>query len=148
MHTDVYFFQKWLVSGNSILHYHYYFFNAYFHVNCWIKFIEKIFAVKNAVTKEEQIRVHVPLDLEFAVHVSILLAMTRNKYQIVLITILLLFIIVSLSCGGSSSENNTYITQASTTTFTINPCNHKICPVASSICRIRYDFAVSYTIIS
>ena len=100
--------------------------------------------MKNAVTKEEQIRALVPLDLEFAVHVSIPLAMTRNKYQIVLITILLLFIIVSLSCGGSSSENNTYITQASTTSFSTNPCNHKICPCSTSICRIRYDFAVSY----
>jgi len=47
----------------------------------------------------------------------------------------------TLSCGGSSSENNTYITQASTTSFSTNPCNHKICPCSTSICRIRYDFA-------
>ena len=55
---------------------------------------------------------------------------------------------VTLSCGGSSSENNTYITQASTTSFSTNPCNHKICPCSTSICRIRYDFAVSYITIT
>ena len=33
--------------------------------------------------------------------------------------------------------------QASTTSFTTNPCVIKLCPVSSSICRIRYDLSVS-----
>jgi len=45
----------------------------------------------------------------------------------------------TLSCGGSSSQNQTYITQASVTTLT-SPCTYTICPVSTDICRIRYDF--------
>jgi len=46
----------------------------------------------------------------------------------------------TLSCGGSSSENNTYIVQASTTSFSTIPCAYTICPSTTNICRIRYDF--------
>merc|ERR1711971_825311 len=35
--------------------------------------------------------------------------------------------IFALSCGGSASENQTYIVQSSTTTLT-NPCSYTICP--------------------
>merc|ERR1719189_1601918 len=45
----------------------------------------------------------------------------------------------TLACGGSSSENQTYIVQASATAVT-SPCSYTICPVSSEICRIRYDF--------
>lgn len=45
-----------------------------------------------------------------------------------------------LSCGGSSSSNNTYITQSSTTTRPAVVCVHTICPQASSIARMRFDF--------
>ncbi len=50
---------------------------------------------------------------------------------------------VSLSCGGSSSENCTYLVQASATAVT-SPCNYKICPTNSNICRLRFDFLVSF----
>merc|ERR1712241_287038 len=46
----------------------------------------------------------------------------------------------ALACGGSSSENQTYIIQSSATTFATNPCTYSICPCSSNICRIRYDF--------
>jgi len=46
----------------------------------------------------------------------------------------------ALACGGSSSENQTYIIQASATTFATNPCTYSICPCSTNICRIRYDF--------
>merc|ERR1711997_1040231 len=45
----------------------------------------------------------------------------------------------ALSCGGSASENQTYLIQSSVTTLT-SPCKYTICPVASDICRIRFDF--------
>lgn len=53
--------------------------------------------------------------------------------------------VFSLSCGGSSSENTTYITQASTTSLSSNPCNYKICKCSSDICRIRFDFVTHVT---
>merc|ERR1712241_522990 len=45
----------------------------------------------------------------------------------------------TLSCGKSSSENSTYIVQSSVTSLT-SPCTYTICPAASNICRIRFDF--------
>merc|ERR1711971_1366301 len=45
----------------------------------------------------------------------------------------------SLSCGGSASQNQTYLVQSSVTTLT-NPCSYTICPCSSNICRIRFDF--------
>lgn len=47
--------------------------------------------------------------------------------------------IFTLACGGSASENQTYIYQASATKVS-SPCTHSICPASSNICRIRYDF--------
>merc|ERR1711997_332402 len=45
----------------------------------------------------------------------------------------------ALSCGGSASENQTYLIQSSVTTLT-SPCKYTICPVSTDICRIRFDF--------
>merc|ERR1711936_1566306 len=45
----------------------------------------------------------------------------------------------ALSCGGSASENQTYLVQSSVTTLT-SPCTYTICPVSTNICRIRFDF--------
>merc|ERR1712241_1355157 len=45
----------------------------------------------------------------------------------------------SLSCGGSSFENSTYIVQSSVTSLT-SPCTYTVCPTTSNICRIRFDF--------
>merc|ERR1719162_1935087 len=47
--------------------------------------------------------------------------------------------IFALACGGSASENQTYLVQSSVTTLT-SPCTYTICPCSSSICRIRFDF--------
>ena len=55
----------------------------------------------------------------------------------------MLFILVTLSCGGTTSDNNTYIVQASTTTAPASPCTYKVCPCSSDICRIRYDFTTN-----
>jgi len=49
-----------------------------------------------------------------------------------------------LACGGSSSDNSTYISQASVTTLT-SPCTYSICPCSTNICRIRYDFTTFVT---
>lgn len=48
--------------------------------------------------------------------------------------------VISLACGGSTSENNSYIVQSSTTTAPATPCKYDVCPCNSDICRIRYDF--------
>merc|ERR1711997_67678 len=47
--------------------------------------------------------------------------------------------VFALSCGGSASENQTYLIQSSVTTLT-SPCKYTICPGATDICRIRFDF--------
>ena len=52
------------------------------------------------------------------------------------------YLTVALSCGGSASENQTYLVQSSVTTLT-NPCSYTICPCGANICRIRFDFTVS-----
>jgi len=51
--------------------------------------------------------------------------------------------VITLSCGGSSSENNSYIVQGSTTSAPASPCTYSVCPCSSDICRIRYDFTTN-----
>ena len=48
---------------------------------------------------------------------------------------------VLLTCNSTASENNTYLYQSSSSSIT-SPCNYKICPCSTNICRIRYDFTV------
>merc|ERR1711936_623619 len=48
--------------------------------------------------------------------------------------------VFSLSCGDTSSENQTYLVQSSTTSLT-SPCTYTICKCATTICRIRFDFS-------
>jgi len=50
--------------------------------------------------------------------------------------------IFELACGETSSDNNTYIVQASKTSFTAaeRSCDYKICPASSDVTRIRFDF--------
>ena len=50
---------------------------------------------------------------------------------------------VVLEEGGSSSLNQTYMVQASTTSLTTGPMTYTICPCSSDVCRIRFDFTVS-----
>jgi len=45
-----------------------------------------------------------------------------------------------LKCGGTSSANNTYLVQTSTTEMVDKSCVYSVCPTASTVCRIRYDF--------
>merc|ERR1712051_659067 len=45
----------------------------------------------------------------------------------------------SLACGGSASQNQTYLVQSSVTSLT-SPCSYTVCPCSSNICRIRFDF--------
>ena len=51
------------------------------------------------------------------------------------------YLTVSLACGGSASQNQSYLVQTSVTTLT-SPCSYTICPCSSNICRIRFDFTV------
>jgi hypothetical protein len=53
-------------------------------------------------------------------------------------------ITVSLACGGSTSDNNTYLVQSGATTGISQSCKFTICKLSSNICRIRYDFTVRY----
>jgi len=46
--------------------------------------------------------------------------------------------VLELKCGKSSSDNNTYLAETTPTAST--GCTYTICPMASTICRIRYDF--------
>ena len=51
--------------------------------------------------------------------------------------------LASLSCGGSSKENNTYLTMTTTTNPDNLHCFYQICPLNVDICRIKLDFIVS-----
>ena len=92
----------------------------------------------NAIPREELLMAPVHLDLVFAVRCKYWKISNISKNQTFFIKYS-----SSLGCGESASENNTYMIQASTTSFTTNPCVIKLCPVSSSICRIRYDLSVS-----
>ncbi|CAB4054062.1 unnamed protein product [Lepeophtheirus salmonis] len=51
--------------------------------------------------------------------------------------------VITLSCGGTSSDNCTYIEQSSftsTSSLNSNPCTYTICKNSNMICRIRLDF--------
>merc|ERR1712018_295026 len=39
--------------------------------------------------------------------------------------------IISLTCAGSTSNNNSYIVQSGSTTAPATPCTHTICPCSS-----------------
>jgi len=47
---------------------------------------------------------------------------------------------VVLDEGGSSSLNQSYIVQASSTSLTAGPMTYTICPCSTDVCRIRFDF--------
>lgn len=49
--------------------------------------------------------------------------------------------VIELSCGGTSKDNNTFITQKSKSTFALaeRACEYKICPQAPTVTRIRFD---------
>ena len=51
---------------------------------------------------------------------------------------------VVLEEGGSSSLNQTYMVQASTTSLATGPMTYRICPCSDDVCRIRFDFTVSH----
>ena len=77
-------------------------------------------------------------DLEFVASVSLRHIFLEPTFYVGSNTFYLLS--VSLACGGSTSENNSYIVQSSTTTAPATPCKYDVCPCNSDICRIRYDF--------
>jgi len=49
--------------------------------------------------------------------------------------------VIELSCGGKSSDNNTFLTQKSKSSFTVaeRACEYRICPQAGTVTRIRFD---------
>ena len=49
--------------------------------------------------------------------------------------------IFSLSCGGSTSENNTYaIISSYSISSDADPCSYTVCKLNSDVCKIRIDF--------
>lgn len=47
--------------------------------------------------------------------------------------------VIKLACGGTTSNNNSYIVQSGVTALS-SPCSYSVCPCSTDICRIRYDF--------
>ena len=68
------------------------------------------------------------------------LSCTRTWFVYLIFT--LISFSVALGCGGTSSENCTYLVQGSSSSIT-SPCTYTICKCSSNICRIRFDFQVS-----
>ena len=50
---------------------------------------------------------------------------------------------VTLTTGGSSNLNNTYIQVTSSTKLNTGTNKYSICPCSDDICRIKFDFEVS-----
>ena len=49
--------------------------------------------------------------------------------------------VFSLSCGGSSSQNNTYATMTSyTVSSDPDPCTYTFCKSNSDVCKLRIDY--------
>ena len=49
--------------------------------------------------------------------------------------------VFTLACGGTSSQNNTYMTMTSYTVSTDpDPCLYTICKASSDICKLRIDY--------
>merc|ERR1719370_606278 len=48
--------------------------------------------------------------------------------------------ILILSDGGTTSLNNSYLVQASSTALGVGSREYKVCPCSSDICRIKFDF--------
>ena len=51
---------------------------------------------------------------------------------------------VSLACGGTTSENCTYLSLASTAAVAGTSCTYTICPASSTVSRIRLDLTVNF----
>ena len=50
---------------------------------------------------------------------------------------------IVLEAGGTSSLNQSYMVQASTTSLATGSMTYMICPCSNDVCRIRFDFTVS-----
>ena len=55
------------------------------------------------------------------------------------------FHLVIVSCGTTVRDNCSYLVQSALTTGLEIPCSYSVCRLGSNICRIRYDFTVSYS---
>ncbi len=71
---------------------------------------------------------------------SLIIYANNIKY---VVTQLIPFSTVVVTCGGTKSENCTYLVQSSVTSLT-SPCTYSICPCNNNICRLRFDFTVSF----
>ena len=98
--------------------------------------------MKNVRPRVEQLTELVHPDSEFAAYVRLkyfvicayFFSMHYPKFNFILS-------IVALACGGTASENNTFIVQASATAVS-SPCSYTICQCSTDICRIRFDLTV------
>merc|ERR1719382_2050422 len=50
--------------------------------------------------------------------------------------------VISLTCGGTTSENCTYLTLAATAAVASTQCTYTICPASSTVSRIRLDLTM------
>ena len=94
---------------------------------------------KNVLPKAAQATGAAPADSECVASVSV----SKSKRQLHKQHLPIFSPTVTLSCGGSSSENNSYIVQGSTTSAPASPCTYSVCPCSTDICRIRYDFTTN-----
>ena len=71
------------------------------------------------------------------------LAFRRKKFfDIVSYALYFYHLIVTLTTGGSSSLNNSYIQVTSDTKLSTGSTQYTICPCSDDICRIKFDFEV------
>ena len=80
---------------------------------------------------------HVHRVLEFAVFVCLF----KYSFKFWILRIHFVFP-VELACGATTTENCTYLVQASTATPT-SPCQYTICRSEPDVCRIKLDLNVN-----
>ena len=61
----------------------------------------------------------------------------KNFFQT---TLHFLKISVTITCGQTTSDNNSYMILSTSDTPTMPECSYKICGASKDICRIRFDF--------
>ena len=54
-----------------------------------------------------------------------------------------LILLVTLTTGGTTSTNNSYIEVGTSTNLDIGSNIYTVCPCSDDICRIKFDFEVS-----
>ncbi len=98
--------------------------------------MEPVILNKNAKTEMVSAQAPVLAATESVASVSLKTFKKINNSKTIFVCFL-----VQLACGGTSSENCTYLVMAATAAPGLS-CDFTVCPASNQICRMRFDFTV------